>query len=95
MTDIQYLIDGCTAELLEKISKIRSPIFSIDRKNRLVHVYSFGVKAVEETIKEITSKYTTSWCVMPSYIKCFDFADDADLCTVIIALTLQFGKSYK
>ena len=75
-----------------EMGDIKSPRIKIDRKNKLIHGFSFDREVIEDTIKDATTHYEVTRCTFPSYMICLDFGDDETSFNVAaVALKLRFN----
>lgn len=78
-------------EFMYDVGDIKSPRLKFDRKNLLIHGFSFDRKTVEDTIKSFTDKYTTGQCTSPSYMVWYEFEDEREFSLAAVALKLQYS----
>lgn len=78
-------------KLMYEWGDIKSPRLKFDRKNLLIHGFSFDRKTVEDTIKSFTDRYTAGQCTTPSYMVWYEFEDEKEFSLAVVALKLQYS----
>lgn len=78
-------------KIMYEMGDIKSPRLKFDRKNLLIHGFGFDRETVEDVIKSFTSKYTVGRCTMPSYMVWYEFEDEKEFNSAVVALKLQYS----
>lgn len=78
-------------KLVSELCDIKSPRLKFDRRNLLIHGFSFDQQTVEEIIKAFTTNYTSGRCTTPAYMMWYEFEDEKEFSSVVVALTMQYS----